>query len=1337
MTKLWNAASRRTFCAASVAAVALTHTTLTQTTLGQASVPAARSAPATSSSSVVIIQSGPSGSVAVQASPTVGAQPAASPDGAAPAAGPAEAAATAADTGLSPLETVDLQREWAAASDDEKLAIRAFYKDLGIDVDSVLAKAPPLPGAPPQQSILDLLKPLDFARTPAAILAARSAIGFGTVAKPEHAANDVVAKWLHLQIMAGEWPVVGEFLGTLPADQGAAIYAHMLQSLNRPPRNNPQAKIDPGLLPEEVLAVAECAPAELLDWQVDVLAQFLKIAATRYSTGPMLAAVAEGTRSFGNADEAMRARTVRFLVNAGLVVEAYAYFPALDDARIRKDAGALVNHGRYQLDLAASPAGSADADQLQRAAWQLFAEVTLMSEADAALRQDALRRAIDLLPSMPPAEASAWLREVFSSASIAPAALEVIALKALALRNTRVEVAQRVQTILTMKESVDTLLAQTGLEFSQLRVPLRMLTTALVGEAEMALEGGQGQGGMGGMDPGFFNPYAMRQQGARPEEMQLLLKAMPDERWLAALEPSLSTRAYHATIGVATGADEVDVALEVLANAVRRHPTQSVEFADRFLQRWQTKLVQPVRFDEDMYFYVGYVGNQMASAPLTRGRQRRNLDRLGTLMATLDAIGVNPRQLPSVAALFKACHGRTEVFTREGIEAVFGPIDSLAPRTAASLAEQMRSGLSGDWRDRRAQEQAGMKRSVAEIGEMVERGYALALELIESALRAEPDSWRWAVTKAGIAFDRVQFKQAEQKADFAAYNQYRKEAFAAFGQTASRYAALVREGNQRDDPSVYLAWFNAAVGSTELNYLTRDDLLVEGSPQDDQIDLIAKAIAEMPADAAQRHIAAFAGAINSALPSVAADVKPRIVRHALRIIGDHPAGASLRRLADLYQDLVKDEIKLRLAVDGEDRVGANRQFAATLSLRFTQAVDRETGGFSRYLQNDVWTRVGNTYRPTNYRDQLRKDLEAALRERFEIDAIGFFEALAPPRPVKEAGEDGWLEKPVAYLVLRSKDPSGDRLPAVSIDMVFNDTLGPVTLPVVSNAPPIECAAAAATRPIRKLEVLQTVDLRDMHDREKKYAVTLEVAAKCEGVVPDLAELLPGFRDALPGYTVADEGIEARPVNVIESDKASSAMFSGFFGRAAKPDDTEYAKPDENGMYRLTTERSWMVTYTPTGAAIGTAFAMPTLPESLDGALVSRQYADMDVVPVTVAAVPVSPSVWTSGRITTAAVTGAALATGFLIVTRRRRNRPTVAERSALPTRITPLSTVAALRRLEQEATGRLAPGERESLGLEIAAIEAKYFGRGGDAGLNGTTEDDLRRSLERWIAVGR
>ena len=86
----------------------------------------------------------------------------------------------------------------------------------------------------------------------------------------------------------------------------------------------------------------------------------------------------------------------------------------------------------------------------------------------------------------------------------------------------------------------------------------------------------------------------------------------------------------------------------------------------------------------------------------------------------------------------------------------------------------------------------------------------------------------------------------------------------------------------------------------------------------------------------------------------APEVKPRLVRHALRVIGDHPAGASLRSMEELYRDLVKNEIRMRLAVDGAGEVGVNKPFGLMLSLRFTHSVDRETGGFSKYLMNSVW-----------------------------------------------------------------------------------------------------------------------------------------------------------------------------------------------------------------------------------------------------------------------------------------------------------------------------------------------------------------------------------------------
>ena len=1229
---------------------------------------------------------------------------------------------------LSPEQLDDLRREYNGASSQDREALRAYMRDMGIDIKKVLG-GPGESMEPNASSLAQAVRMIEFTRTPQTVLAARSKIGFAVEAKPPATDFAATAKWLQLQVFAGEWDALGDALGQLPPADAIAVYTQILQTINRSQRGDPNQKPDPGLLPEEVLAIADSAPEALSDWQVTILAQLLKDAAEKYSTAPMLQKLDANTRMFGRQDAAHRERTVKFLVAAGMALDAAAYFPPLDDARAKLDAVALFNYGRYHEDFANSNRAGGETESQLRTAWGLYCETALIESADAGLRQDAMRRAIDLLPSMPPARASEWLNKVFANATLAPAALEIIALKAVSLRDSQLDLAQRAQTILTMKESVDTLLAQTGLDIRLLRVPLRMLTTALVGEAESALDG---DAGGGGANRGRRNP---RQQGpAGPQEKNLLLRAMPSENWMSVLEPSLASRAYRAAVEIATSADEVDVAIDSLSHAVTRFPDQAVELADDFLRRWETRLGPQNEVDPNQMMFIGFARDGMTSAPLTRGRQRRNLDRLARLMLVLEEIGVDPRKLPNVAKVFSACHGRTEVFTKDGITSIFGPIDQLEPETASSLADQMRTGLSGEWRDRKAQQAAGMKRSPEEINTMVERGYSLAIELIDHSIAQRPKSWRYAVTKAGLTYDRVQYKQDQKKEDFATYNQYRKEAFEAFAQTANRYAEVVSRGDQRDDPGVYLAWFSAAVGATELNYLTRDDLLVEGSPQDDQIDLIRKSIQQLPAGAAERHTAAFAQAINDALGKLEPDVKPRIVRHAMRIIGDNPAGASLRRLTDLYQDLMKDEIKLRLAIDGDDQVGSNQRFGATLTLRFTGEVDRETGGFSRYLQNDVWARVGNSYRPMNYRDLLKKSLDASFGDNFEIDGIGFFEALAPPRPIRESGADGWLEKPVAYVVLKAKDPSVDRIPQMSMDMHFNDTSGPVVLPVMSNSPQIDAAKSSGLRPLKNLEVIQTVDLRDMENSQKGRPIIFEIQAKADGIVPELPELLSGYMNAIPGYELSANGIESRPINLIEADGGSSAMKSMMMFNQ-QPQKIDYIQADETGTYRLPTERSWILTFTPTASTVGSAFTFPTLNDKLQGTLVSRQFSDMDVVTITEPSVAVHARLLSLRNLILTGIACLLIVIGYIAL--RRRKPVAIEQTSHLPSRITPMSVITALRRIDWEHGAVLTPTQRTSLIAEITTLEQTYFGRSEsiDALQNGEATDQLRGALKRWLNI--
>ncbi len=1217
---------------------------------------------------------------------------------------------------LSPEQLGDLRRLYNSSAHAERESLRVYFDAMGIDLTRLLG-APGAEGSPSAMPLAQAIRSIEFTRTPQSVLAARSRIGFGTNTKPAATDSAGMVSWLQLQVLAGEWTALAAALRELPTADAIAAYTQILQTINRSQRGgDPNRPPDPGLLPEEILAIADAAPEPLSDWQVTTLAQLLKDAAAKYSSAKMLELLDAGTAMFGRRDTAQRERTVTFLVAANMAGEASKFFPPLDAARANLDALALSNYAKYHEAFARGPQAGDAAESNLRTAWGLYCETALIGSADAALRFESMKHAIDLLPEMPPSQASAWLKEVFANPALAPAALEILALKAVTLDQANLDEATRMQTIVTMKESVDTLLAQSTLDESVLRVPLRMLTTAVMGEADSMLNGG------GGRNRGGAMPNS-------PQQMALLLRAMPDSRWLAVIEPSLASRAYRTSIAVATTAQEVDVALDTLAAAVDQFPEQARVLADEFLRRWLAQLGSANMFDPDQGMFIGYYRGDMGGAPLTRGRQRRNLGHLARLMVVLDELGIDSQQLPSIAQAFAACHGRTEVFTREGIGAIFGAIAELPPATSASLANQMRQGLAGEWRDRRAQQAAGMKRTPKEIIAMVERGYALAIELADHAIAAKPDSWMYSVIKAGLAIDRVQFKQEQDKADFASYNQYRKEAFEAFAQTAVRYADMVAQGDQRDDPGLYLAWFNAAVGATELNYLTRDDLLIEGSPQDDQIDLIRKSIDSLGTEASARHKAAFARTIGEGVSGLDPDVKPRVIRHAMRIIGDHPAGAPMRRLLELHQDLMKDEVKVRLAVDGDDAVGSNRPFGVLLSMRFTQEVDRETGGFSKYLMNDVWARVGNTYKPMNYRDLLKKALETSFGDHFAVESIGFFEAFAPATPVKEAGADGWLEKPVAYIVLKARDPSVDRIPAVSMDMHFNDMAGAVVLAVLSNSPPIDAAHASDPRPNRNLEVAETLDLRELEEGRKDRRVILEVSARGEGIVPDLADLLPSYATALAGYEVAAKGVEEKPLTLVESGMERQSPYYNPYGRAMQ--EPEYLKPDDTGFYRLPIERSWAITYTPTGATVGDGFTYPPLPTSLTGKLVTRQFADMDIVTVTAPTVAVRPPIVSARNSVIAGVSLAGLIVAAIIVRRRRagQRRASASTVSHLPTTVTPLSVITALRRVREERNGALSSTDHDRISDDISSLERDYFGPESTA--NG--EAKLHEALDRWM----
>ena len=1196
---------------------------------------------------------------------------------------------------IGPDEAKRLKTIYEALSPEDQAEMRELYEAMEIDLLALFVEEDA--AAEKRQPLLPMISRKKFARTPQAVLAARTKLGLEEEDRPDDGAPPREwVEWLHLNVMAGEWGVLQWFLEEQAGDEAEGIYSHVIQSTNQG---------DPMLLPEEVLALANAAPGEPTNWQVDVLGQLLRRASKRSSTGPMLVQIREGTRLYGGEDEANHPRTAALLARAGMPDEAYAYLPDLMRAREEGNGRALLIHGIYHADR-----------EETLPAWELFGEVALLEEEDFKLRQEALKEAVKRLPEVPESQATEWLEAVFDSERLAPAALEVIALDAMALRQSKLSETARARAILVMKSAVETLLASGRVDSSAIKVPMRMLTIGLVAEAEAATA-------------------AKAARGGPPPGVALLMRALPEESWLDSIEPSLAVRAYRAFVGVATRADEIDVALEILDQGVAKHPDEAEDMGSEFLDLWVKRLRPDSGSNQDAAMrsvFLMFGGrSSVAEAPLTRGRQARNLDRLVRVLELMDERGVDARGVDGVVEAFQACHSRSEAYTEEDIVRVLGPVEELPPATAAKLAAAMQTGLSGDWRSREVQQRFGMRRNGAEIARVVEDGYALALRLLDRAREEEPDSWEHAVRKAGLAYERLEHRRAQADEELADYDQLRAESFLAFEEAARSYAAAVARGEEKPSPFVFQAWFNTAIGATNLSDVTRDNILYEGSARDEQIERIRETILSMDPGQAEEHMGLLATSLVSAVDSLNPEVKPRVVRHALRIVGDHPSAAPLRRVDALYNDLIQDEIHLRFALDGTDTVGSGDPFGAVLTLRYTNAVDRETDGFAKYLQNDVWVYFGNRGTTMNYRDRLERSIRTALSENFEIEGIGFFDSMHPSREVVEDGETGWQEKPLAYLVLKAIDPSIERLPPVRMDLDFVDQTGPVILAIESNAPPIDAAGSSSNRPIEELSIEQVVDTRNADEE-----ILLEVRASGRGIVSDLDELLSGIDTAVPGYVIDEDQTESHPLNMLESSDADSGDFWAF-SSGDEEDKKEYASVGEDGIHRQVTERSWTIRYVPdpTSATTGDTFTMPVLLEGTDGTIEARAYSDMDLVPVegNTVAVAGGMKTWTWILIVLVIAVGVL---GVVAIVRAQgggvdRDDNTLSR--LLPVRSTPLSVVSALERIDQEYGNRLPPERRNELRSTIGSLEQRFFGPRAETP-NGELDQLVREWAEEALA---
>jgi hypothetical protein len=437
----------------------------------------------------------------------------------------------------------------------------------------------------------------------------------------------------------------------------------------------------------------------------------------------------------------------------------------------------------------------------------------------------------------------------------------------------------------------------------------------------------------------------------------------------------------------------------------------------------------------------------------------------------------------------------------------------------------------------------------------------------------------------------------------------------------------------------------------------------------------------------------FSNTLFTRMGSVNPAVKFTYVRNGLDIVGDNERAEEARDVYNYYRDLVT-EIQLETVLDGEDRVGSEEAFGVYVNLRHTKEIEREAGGFSKYLTNQNNQMYSWNYgRPTeNYRDKFEESAREALSEHFEVLSITFNHPETHSRALEEYG---WRVTPYAYMLLKARGPEVDKLPSLHLDIDFLDTSGYAVLPVESSPLAIEAnAPQRRERPFEKLKITQTLDERQA-DRGK---LLLEIQASALGLVP----ALPTFLDLAP------EGFEI----VSTEDQGVSV-----------------AKFDEEGEdVAVVSERVWTVAM----QAKEDQKELPTefhfgRPLSEDIEVDYQRYDDADLE--SVAAVISLKKTYGETSFSILPWLVALLVAGgaFLGFVQLRRVRKTIVHTGPfqVPASVSAFTVLGLLEKIEAE--NGLSDPRREELRAQIRELEGFYFREG-----EGETPD-LRRIAENWV----
>ena len=942
-------------------------------------------------------------------------------------------------------------------------------------------------------------------------------------------------------ITQGDWPAARSILTSLAEADRPRVYSRLLQSLLQGPSSAPKNRMGQVIGEKNLLRAADiaelaelCPTTKLSDAHTSQLGS---LAAAANAEGESPAALAETLRARLAVETPDRRLTkpaaAQITIAAGRFEDSLSFLPSLENAITASDLQTLDIHAQIQISLhqqnrdrkhleqawlavqtilETSPPASPPSPSVPSAPPSAPTEPITAAQHEE-LQQTALRRAVQLVPQLRRELGEKWLAESFTG-QLERGRRILTGIGSAAARSMGEQPSdtnERLQTLLLQQTAVQALLKHSSDNLEPWKPALHLLLVNWLREASYSAEWDSSNSRGPRMQRDEFGNYFWQQD---PNQMRLqmqmqtgmpqaipsgkLLDARPSEQWLACLEPTFLPTFAKASAQLHLKVKEETLAFPWIEMLAQTHPVEARQLVETFLSTWaENNDPNNERRRTNPYMFSFGYNERLNAIPLTRSAQERNLRELAGWVKRIRALNLEGINEEWLATAFTKVHSAAEVYQQKDLVAVFGDLQLVKPETLALLLNGMRTALSTVWRDPQVQQAAATNRKKADIEAEVLRGYESALALCSTALSQQPRQWLLLAARGALLHDFNNYQNDLAKS--AEFTERRREALAVLRDAATAYSENVQNLQESDfKVDAFNTWFYAALGDASIERLSQDRVAIP-----EQIPLIAQALQNLPAEVRDRHLDMFANDLFTRMSTVNPAVKFRYVREGLKLVGDRPQAREAKQVADYYADLVH-EIELNTTIDGTVKVGHTAPFGVFVSLRHSAAIEREAGGFSRYLQNQ---NSGGGYfynngRPNeDYRDKFEKAAREALDEHFEVLSVTFQPESVQSRPDPEAG---WRTTPYAYILLKSRGPEIDRLPPVRLDLDFLDTTGYVVLPVESKPIPIDCAPDAGDpRPIEELTLTQILDEREV----SKGKLALEIKAVGRGLVPELQQLV--------------------------------------------------------------------------------------------------------------------------------------------------------------------------------------------------------------------------------------